>query len=163
MSKQYAIGVPLIVTLHDDNTVTFETDLSDVTDTGGEDVGGMTEAELALVEGAAFRLSFQTVQTVNPSNDARAFLEQNTLCAADLTEDDIEAVIFYAEHHCGGASVLARAGLGHRAIKMHDSWGPDENVVVHIYETDGDDPDDEVYPFTSGHEALAFFLSLDRA
>lgn len=93
------------------------------------------------------------------SYDAGKFLAQNDEFAEGLTAEDLDVIEMYAEHHCGGLYVLGRDLDGGRYVKLHDSWGPDECVVVHTY-------DPAIYPdetetvemFTSLHEAIAAFL-----
>lgn len=90
-----------------------------------------------------------------------AFLDQNDLLAADLTDEDRETLRHYVEHHSGGLIV---AGCEHPnnpdlRVKLHDSWGDMEHVVVHTYHWD--DPDvDQVLEFTSGHQAVERFLQI---
>lgn len=86
------------------------------------------------------------------------FLDQNPLTAAGLTEADREEAEPFAEFHCGGLYVLIRPLEGTRYVKMHDSWGPDENIVVHVYDNeDADDPDERVYEFDDGQTAFRAF------
>lgn len=96
--------------------------------------------------------------------DARAFLEQNEIAAATLTVMEIAP---YAEHHCGGLFVLGCPVGSDRYAKLHDSWGGEDTVVLHIYNPDfefageGDDdfdPDETVQHFDTGREAFAAFL-----
>lgn len=89
---------------------------------------------------------------------AKAFLDQNTVFARDLTEDDRATVGLYAQHHAGGLFVLWRELEGTLNVKAHDDWGGDTEAVVHVY--DSEDPDVSMVSFfTSGHEALAEFLA----
>ena len=92
-------------------------------------------------------------------SDAARFLAQNERAAATLEEDEIEG---YAEHHAGGLYVLfgyTPAPEG-RCVKLHDSWGDDEYVVVHIYDPENaDDPDEIVLSFRDGATAFKHFLT----
>ena len=47
---------------------------------------------------------------------------------------------------------------------MHDSWGPETEVVVHAYEPDVQDggPEEAVWGFATGTEAARRFLELSR-
>lgn len=91
-------------------------------------------------------------------SDTERFLRQNETFAADLTEEDVATVQLYAEHHAGGLYVLWRDLEDGLSVKTHDSWGGDTDIVVHIYDAEDPDLQRERY-FTSGHEALACFLS----
>jgi hypothetical protein len=94
---------------------------------------------------------------------AQTFLDQNEIAAATLTRDEVEA---FAEHHAGGLHVLGSYfDNGERSgyVKMHDSWGDDENVIVHEYDPDNPDPDDDddiVHEFSTGRAALDYFLTI---
>lgn len=95
-------------------------------------------------------------------HDTRRFLEQNTLAAGDLDEDDLETVRDHAEHHAGGLYVLWRPIDDEWSVKLHDSWGDSEHIVVHTYRPFGDDlEDDVILEFTSGHAALEAFLGAE--
>lgn len=86
------------------------------------------------------------------------FLSQNEIAAATLLAGDVEG---YAEHHAGGLIVLLRHLDNGWLVKLHDSWGADEEVVVHRYDPNADDPEfsdtEEVWAFQTGAEAFRFF------
>ncbi len=98
------------------------------------------------------------------SRNGLAFLDQNPRAAATLTStDQLEAVDDFAEHHAGGLIVLFRYTEDGRCMKMHDSWGDEDTVVVHTYDPDNpEDPAETVQSFTSGTDALAAFLTFDE-
>lgn len=94
------------------------------------------------------------------------FLRQNTRCAKDMDEDDRATAQMYAEHHAGGLFVLMRDVGEGWYVKMHDSWGDDEDtagigtIVVHMYNpTEGGD---YITHWASGHGAMAAFLRRER-
>ena len=101
-------------------------------------------------------------------NEAEAFLAQNPLCAEGLTVEQIED---HTAPHSGGLVVLLR-GLGDGVlVKMHDSWGGDEEIVVHRYDPDEAEPQtseiETVWVFagsgsraTDAAEAFKFFEEL---
>ena len=86
------------------------------------------------------------------------FLHQNPLSAKGLTEKDVED---YTQFHSGGLIVLLRYLEGDWLVKLHDSWGSDEEVVVHRYDPNVDDPEfsetEKVWAFTDAAEAFRFF------
>lgn len=91
-------------------------------------------------------------------HDASVFLAQNPL-AAETLADKIETIEPFAEHHAGGMVVLAdysgvKPGL---YVKLHDSWGPEDKVIVHEYDPD-DLGVDDVWTFDTGSEAFDFFI-----
>lgn len=95
------------------------------------------------------------------SRDTARFLDQNDLAALTLHPDDVEG---FAEHHSGGLYVMFGYAADGRCVKMHDSWGDTDVVVVHTYDPDiSDDPEERVEEFTSGSGALIRFLQLIRS
>ena len=97
-------------------------------------------------------------------SDFELFMDQNTLTTATLTEEDRENLEVWAEHHAGGLYVLLGYLHDGRIIKMHDSWGDDDKVVIHIYNPDHDghqdDPGESETYFHTGHVAGQVFLAL---
>lgn len=97
--------------------------------------------------------------------DLDNFLAQNTRAAETITPELAERVAPYAQHHAGGLYILLD-WTGDLCVKLHDSWGDDEHVVVHAYDPDydGDRPDgdplERVEEFTTGREAVERFLSI---
>lgn len=91
------------------------------------------------------------------------FLAQNDLFREGLTEDDYEMVHAFADHHAGGLIVLWRPfDVDGLSVKAHDSWGGDDDIVVHVY--DSEDPDRQwMRFFDNGHDALNAFLSVTEA
>lgn len=91
-------------------------------------------------------------------NEAEAFLAQNELSAEGLTVSEIED---YATHHAGGLIVLLRYLDDGWLVKLHDSWGSSEDIVVHRYDPNADDPEfsdsQMIWDFTDAAEAFAFF------
>lgn len=117
--------------------------------------------------------------------DMERWLEQNEIAARGLTEDEVRAAEDFAEHHAGGLFVLGCYvdGKPELYVKMHDSWGDEDKVVVHVYHHDDmtgrcqshegahtyrADPDpcigwdvtDAEHYYDTGSEALAHFLRL---
>lgn len=92
---------------------------------------------------------------------AEAFLEQNPNFAQGLTNSDLMNVALFAEYHSGNLIVLSRYLNGTMWVKAHDSWGDEDNPVVHMY--DASDPDGfyMVAECDNGHEAIRTFLHLD--
>lgn len=90
--------------------------------------------------------------------DAARFLEQNNDAAETLSADD---VALFAQHHAGGLYVLLDYAPDGRCVKLHDTWGGDGPVIVHVYDPDKpDDPAEVVESFKTGREALARFHTL---
>lgn len=96
-----------------------------------------------------------------------AFRRQNPKAAAGLTDEEIEP---FAEHHSGGLVVMGSpAGeptgvdLREYYAKMHDSWGPDDAIVVHCYDVDqideSDPRSDQVTYHEDSRSAFRHFLS----
>ena len=93
---------------------------------------------------------------------AQRFNAQNDLGGVVLTAEEQDIIRRYADHHAGGLVVLWRSLTDDLSVKLHDSWGEDGPVVVHVY--DADDPDrDYIEEFADGHEAIARFLSIDES
>jgi hypothetical protein len=97
------------------------------------------------------------------SLDRERFLHQNERVAATITAEQRDAIEHYAEHHSGGLYVLGRELDDGRYVKLHDSWGDDEYVVVHAYDPMGGsrrverDDEEETY-FKKGSDAIDAFL-----
>lgn len=97
------------------------------------------------------------------SVDAERFLAQNTLVAESITDADTKAVEDFAEHHAGGLYVLGRPVGDGRYIKLHDSWGDDEMIVVHAYDpNDQDDESESETYYANGSDAVAAFLTFGQ-
>jgi hypothetical protein len=117
-----------------------------------------------------------------PSTDAaRAFLAQNTDTAASIAATTkprrtelLDAVDQYAQHHAGGLFVLFDTldptDDRRLMVKMHDTWGDGVedgkagNIVVHVYDADGDGRlvedggTDVVTYYATADEALRAFM-----
>lgn len=122
-------------------------------------------------------------------NVGRSFLHQNNILregffeylnevatvdhprASVLRDRFVYAVDDYAEVHSGGLVVLHGLTKGGLHVKLHDSWGDDETIVVHIYDADGDGLGDGEFDQDNGevvqqyrpenaHLALRLFLGL---
>lgn len=93
-------------------------------------------------------------------SDMDAFLEQNDLCAATLTPQNVDDLEPYAQHYSGGLVVVLRDLGDDRYVKMHDSWGDDGQIVVHAYNTLTDEDETERY-FDAGWQAAEHFFSVD--
>lgn len=111
----------------------------------------------------------QSLRRMDEQYAAREFLAQNDDAAKGLTDAELETVEQYAEHHAGGLFVLWRyvertVDGPDLSVKMHDSWGGDDEegrgIVVHVYSTD-DDSHDVVNYYATGTEAVAAFLAAD--
>lgn len=95
------------------------------------------------------------------TNEGRAFVHQNVLAANTIPG---EAIDQWSQHYSGGLVVLA-APMGEQGedgepqcwMKLHDSWGGEDDVVVHIYSADASGDVDVVFHFDTGDRALAFF------
>ena len=97
-----------------------------------------------------------------------AFAEQNKTFMFGLTPDDTAELVQYASFHAGGLFVLIRpvltAGAANVYAKVHDSWGDDGDIVLDIYDADGEDPNDNVQVYFSGGDgpvAARMFLDLE--
>lgn len=102
------------------------------------------------------------------SNLTKEFRKQNDALTNGLLKKEWRTLKPYVENHAGGLLVAGEyvdstitPGL---YAKLHDTWGdpddPDEGpIVVHIYDTKGDDENDIVLYFQSGVSALDLFLN----
>lgn len=93
-----------------------------------------------MVDNDAFAATFDT-------EDGTRFAQQNERVmeglmangGTPLDPDVIALIDEYASHHAGGLVVLQGAVSPGVYVKVHDSWGDDTNIVVHLYAAD-DDP-----------------------
>jgi len=127
---------------------------------GSEGYGFGMHSEVRPLLDAVARLKAERALAAS-SDDGYRFLVQNAVAAGTLADQEqVDAVMQFAEHHAGGLVVLGRSLDDGRYVKMHDSWGDDGKVVVHAY-----DPEDEMinadveYYFDTGAEALERFLA----
>jgi hypothetical protein len=91
------------------------------------------------------------------------FLLQNNDLSAVLTKKQINLLSYYTKEHSGGLMVAGRY-FGSRAgsyAKIHDTWGDPEDglIVVHLYDPEGDDPEDVILHFNDGKAAADLFLN----
>lgn len=90
---------------------------------------------------------------------ARKFLEQNPLIAEQLEVADVES---YVAHHAGNLIVLYGFTAQGDSVKMHESWGGDDVIVVHVYDTE-DDQRDVVLDYDHARDALEAFTMILEA
>lgn len=99
----------------------------------------------------------------------RAFVDQNDDSTRGLSDTLAEQIAGDAGHHAGGMFVVSRpltivAFSDTVHVKLHDTWGdpadPQEGpILVHIYDADADDPNDDVQRFfVKPDEAARFYL-----
>jgi hypothetical protein len=96
--------------------------------------------------------------------EMRRFLAQNERTAATMTDAVALAAEPYADHHSGGLYVLIRSlgGDPERYVKMHDSWGDDEFIVVHAYDPLNPDEGEHVAYLRTAEEAFTAFQNWER-
>jgi len=95
-------------------------------------------------------------------NEVDAFSAQNPICAQTLSSYEIMP---FVKHYAGGLMVLGGPTWydANQHVKMHDSWGPDDEpntVVVHRYALDVVDEHEDVTHFVTGREAYRYFMDL---
>lgn len=111
----------------------------------------------------------------NPlTKDMQKFLAQNPLCGAGMSFAQIQHADDHglAGPHSGGLVVLSgdiTEGTSEvtARVKMHDSWGPEYEVVLHAYDPDYDeefgfdaDPVESVTAYANPREAADAFFAL---
>lgn len=70
LDRSYVVGVPLAITVHDDGRVTFDVDLSEISDADENIEGEITDqniADLSTMSEAAGRLGNCLTITINPT------------------------------------------------------------------------------------------------
>lgn len=91
-------------------------------------------------------------------SDTEIFVRQNPRTCLTIEHDQIDE---YVSHHAGGLRVMDRWVDDKRIVKMHDSWGGEDSVVVHVYDPENaDDPDEIVKHFSTGAAAFEYFKAL---
>lgn len=97
--------------------------------------------------------------------DWEAFTAQNTRTAEGLTLGDIHQLRPYVKEHSGNLMVAGRWLPLNLFVKMHDTWGPGgpqgQEVLVHVYDPDGDGENDAEIWARNGHDAVAVFFDDD--
>ena len=110
-----------------------------------------------------------TLATRTPlTDDMLEFLGQNTLCAAGMSFAQIQHADDYRlAHHYSGGLVVLQGEINEGTskitayVKMHDSWGPEYEAIVHCYDADDEDSNvDTVKTFTNPREAADYFFTL---
>lgn len=95
----------------------------------------------------------------------RAFVDQNTLSAHRLSPALAEEISEDAGHHAGGMYVVSKplTTAGDSVyVKLHDSWSDEVGVLVHIYDADADDQNDDVQRFfEKPDEAVRLYLDTE--
>jgi hypothetical protein len=95
------------------------------------------------------------------------FLDQNDDLAADLSKKQVRLIDGTCGHHAGGLYVAGKY-VAHVVLdgvevyaKLHDTWGdPDDGkVIVHLYDTEGNDAKDVTLYFNDGSAAADLFLN----
>lgn len=179
MSRQYIVGLPVGITI-DGDQVHVSVDMADFHQAIRESQDGFTveeytdeevQADLNVLEAAyeAGTITAGVMHQESPAeptpyvvkdDDLIRFLEQNELAADTITPEQLATLENgFAEHHAGGLFVLIRR-VGERYLKLHDSWGDENMVVLHCYDPGSpDDPSEvEVY-FKDGRTAVDAFLA----
>jgi hypothetical protein len=87
----------------------------------------------------------QTYKDIFTTEDGARFAAQNDRllhglmpAGAPLPVDVVAAIDEYASHHAGGLMVLEGQVSPGVHVKVHDSWGDDTNIVVHVYSVQDD-------------------------
>jgi hypothetical protein len=99
------------------------------------------------------------------SSDLASFVTQNMTMVSGMTEDQMEMIDTYVDHHAGGLYVLWRdLGEENLSVKAHDSWGGDDEIVVLFYDADVPVRERVIYFAASeGEEAFDKFLTATSA
>ena len=177
-ARTYTVGLPVVITVHEDGRVHASVDMADFSEAMWEDANldfrtgpvptddEVTE-DVAWVtvayEARAITCGVMHQEPVVHSEELTRFLAQNERTTATILPEQVAMIGHFAEHHSGGLYVLGRELDDGRYVKMHDSWGDDEYVVVHAYDPMGAsrrverDDEEETY-FKKGSDAILAFL-----
>lgn len=148
--KRYTLTRSLNVRQHERWTIDTEVDLADMLETESVgkvdtlvcDLGNLESTDIGDVDDDGLDLTIEEIENLDDEPDWNAFVEQNTEFMVGLS--DTSEMVQYAGHHSGGLVVLSRPieiDGQDLYVKAHDSWGGEHEVVVHIYDPDGDETD----------------------
>lgn len=175
-AQTYTYGRSFMVRRTERWTITTEERMEEMrAETTGEfdqylcDNGDLVDADYEEVDERDLVINLLDATGLYPDEpEWSAFVAQNDVFMVGLTLDETEELVQYASHHAGGLFVLIRPVIvteeANVYAKVHDSWGDDAGIVLHIYDADADDQNDDVQVYFSGGDgnvAARMFLDLE--